>query len=110
MKVKIAKWGNSVGVRLPKKLADELGLAPGREVELGREGTRIAIETASERRIPRLRLEDLASEMKTLGAENEPPTIAWGSDRGSEIVDDAYSRGEITLDDILSGRDAARRR
>ena len=24
----------------------------------------------------------------------------WGPDRGSEIIDDAYSRGEITLDDL----------
>ena len=30
MKVKIAKWGNSLAVRIPKRLADELGLAPGK--------------------------------------------------------------------------------
>ena len=36
MKVKISKWGNSVGVRLPKRYADELGLRPGTIVDLGR--------------------------------------------------------------------------
>ena len=41
--------------------------------------------------------------------EDEPETIDWGPDRGSEIIDDEYSRGEITLDDVLSGRAAKRR-
>ena len=31
MKVKIAKWGNSLAVRLPKRLAEELGLTPGKD-------------------------------------------------------------------------------
>jgi len=43
----------------------------------------------------------MVAEAKRLGPENEPPTLDWGPDRGSEIIDDAYSRGEITLDDIL---------
>ncbi len=34
----IAKWGNSIGVRFPKPLAQELGLIPGREVDLSKEG------------------------------------------------------------------------
>jgi antitoxin MazE len=110
MRVKIAKWGNSVAVRVPKPLAEDLGLVPGREVDMERDGTRIAIETAPERRIPRYRLEDLVAEMKRLGPENEPETVDWGAPRGSEIIDDAYSRGEITLADILSGKDAARKR
>ncbi|MGH6866485.1 MAG: AbrB/MazE/SpoVT family DNA-binding domain-containing protein [Methyloceanibacter sp.] len=32
MKVKIAKWGNSLAVRLPKTVADEAGLCPDTEV------------------------------------------------------------------------------
>jgi len=110
MKVKIAKWGNSVAVRLPKPLAEDLGLVPGKEVDLDRDGTRIAIETAPGRRIPQYRLKDLVAEMKRLGPENEPETVDWGPDRGSEIIDDAYSRGQITLADVLSGKDAARSR
>jgi antitoxin MazE len=50
------------------------------------------------------RLEDLVAEMKRLGPENEPATVDWGADRGSEVIDDEYSRGEITLDDIKSRR------
>jgi antitoxin MazE len=41
--------------------------------------------------------------MRRLGPENEPEMVDWGPDVGAEIIDDdAYSRGEITLDDLLS--------
>ena len=46
-------------------------------------------------------LEQMIAEARRLGPENEPETIEWGPDRGSEIIDDAYSRREITLDDLL---------
>jgi hypothetical protein len=40
--------------------------------------------------------------MKRLGGRDaEPETVEWGPDRGEEIIDDEYSRGEITLDDLL---------
>jgi hypothetical protein len=55
-------------------------------------------------RIPYYRLEDLIAEMDRLGPENVPETVDWGPDRGAEIIDDAYSRGEITLEDILTGK------
>jgi antitoxin MazE len=29
-----AKWGNSLAVRLPKQLVDELGLKPGDEIDI----------------------------------------------------------------------------
>jgi antitoxin MazE len=32
--MQVSKWGNSLAVRLPKKLVEELGLKPGDEVEL----------------------------------------------------------------------------
>jgi antitoxin MazE len=112
MKAKIAKWGNSVALRVPKGLAEDLGLVPGKVVDLKRDGTVLAVETAPDRRkIPVHRLEDLVAEMKRLGPESQPELVDWGPDRGAEIIEeDAYSRGEITLDDLLKERDAARRR
>lgn len=104
MKVKVAKWGNSLAVRLPKGYVDDLGLKPGSVVDLKRQGSRLTVETAGAADIPYYRLEDLVAEMKRLGPEAEPETVEWGPDRGSEIIDDEYSRGEIKLDDILSGR------
>ncbi len=49
--------------------------------------------------------------MKRLGGpDDDPETVDWGPDVGSEIIDDAYSRGEITLEDILRRKNAAGRR
>ena len=43
--------------------------------------------------------------MKRLGGRDaEPETSDWGPDRGAEIIDDAYSRGEITLNDLLKDK------
>jgi antitoxin MazE len=99
MKVKIAKWGNSLGVRLPKAAVEAAGVAPGTELDLVVDGCgfRLRAPTKTSREL----LEEMIAEMKRLGPENEPETVDWGPDRGSEIIDDAYSRGEITLDDIL---------
>jgi antitoxin MazE len=30
--MQVSKWGNSLAVRLPKKLVDEMGLKPGDEL------------------------------------------------------------------------------
>jgi antitoxin MazE len=81
---------------------DATGLKPGDEVDVSIDGGDLRVKPS--RSLPYYRLEDLVAEMKRLGTENEPETVDWGSDRGSEIIDDAYSRGEITLEDILSGR------
>jgi antitoxin MazE len=37
-----------------------------------------------------------------------PETVDWGPDVGSEIIDDEYSRGEITVEDVLHARAAKR--
>src|SRR6266852_175854 len=84
MKIKVAKWGNSLAVRLPKRLADDLGLRPGAVVDVNQDGSRLAIETAPRGQLPRYRLEDLLAEMDRLGPENEPEPVDWGPDRGAE--------------------------
>jgi antitoxin MazE len=108
MKVKVAKWGNSLGLRLPKAAVEATGLKPGAEVDVTIEGRDLRVRQPLP--IKHYRLEDLLAEMDRLGPENEPETIDWGPDRGSEIIDDAYSRGEITLEDILSRKNASGRR
>lgn len=75
MKVKVAKWGNSLAVRLPKRLADELGLAPGKTVDLEKDGTRLAIETAPGRAVPKYKLEDLLAQIEP---GNAPAFEDWG--------------------------------
>ncbi|MBB6307267.1 AbrB/MazE/SpoVT family DNA-binding domain-containing protein [Xanthobacter tagetidis] len=113
MKVKVAKWGNSVAVRIPKSVADDLGLRPGSVVELERDGSSVSIHAEPKVKIPRYRLEDLVAEMKRLGPENEPETVDWGPDVGSEIIDDEWSNPTGSRDGApVRGKsdDASRRR
>lgn len=100
-RLQIAKWGNSAAIRLPKATLDELGLKQGDIVELSVQEGRGIIEPSRPKKIT---LEWIISEMDRLGPENAPETVEWGPDRGDEIIDDEYSRGEITLDDLLRGR------
>ncbi|MEJ8574345.1 AbrB/MazE/SpoVT family DNA-binding domain-containing protein [Microbaculum marinum] len=75
MKIRVARWGNSLAVRLPKAAAEELGLEEGGEVDLSVEdGTALLKPVA--RRGPTL--QDLVAEMKRLGPQNEPPFEDWG--------------------------------
>lgn len=76
MKAKIAKWGNSLALRLPKQLVDELGLKPGSTVDLEKDGSRLAIETVPQRKIPYYRLEDLLAQIKP--GTKPPPFEDWG--------------------------------
>ena len=108
MKVKVAKWGNSLGVRLPKAAAEAAGLKPGSELDVTVEGSGLRLKQPV--RSSRHVLEEMVAEMKRLGPEHEPETVEWGPDRGEEIIDDEYSRGEITLDDLLKKRGAPRKK
>jgi antitoxin MazE len=78
METTIQKWGNSLGVRLPKDVADKLALRAGSRVELkeGKEGLVI-------RRTPRARpsLRDL---VRLIRRDNLHHEAAWGSPRGTE--------------------------
>ena len=48
--MQIAKWGNSLAVRLPAKLVNELGLAEGDEIEIVRASPeRLEIDKKKER-------------------------------------------------------------
>ena len=85
MKVKIAKWGNSLAVRLPKRLADELDLAPGTTVDLEKQGSKLTIESTVPK-IPCYRLEDLLAQIKP--GDKPPPLVDWGPDVGAEILPD----------------------
>jgi antitoxin MazE len=105
MKVKISKWGNSLGIRLPRAAVEAIGFGEGAQLELEIDGRELRLKPAHP--VKRYRLEDLVAEMKP---ENQPELVDWGPDVGAEVIDDAYSRGEITLEDILSRKDAARRR
>lgn len=99
-KIQIAKWGNSSAIRLPKAVLEQIGLKQGDTVELTVKDGKAMIEPARPKKIT---LDWIISEMKRLGPENAPETVEWAP-IPEEAIDDEYSRGEITLDDIIEGR------
>jgi antitoxin MazE len=77
--VVLQKWGNSVGVRLPKPMLEQVGLREGSPVDVVVEGDHLVI------RRKRLKLGDLLADCKP---ENRPNPIDWGPDVGREVIRD----------------------
>jgi antitoxin MazE len=73
MQVQVNRWGDSLGVRIPKDIADRVGLRAGARVEIESREDRIVIAPA----ISRYTLEDLLSGM-TPEAMHE--AFDWGAD------------------------------
>jgi antitoxin MazE len=88
MQVRIAKWGNSLAVRLPKAIADDLGLTDGQAVDVAIEGGAVTLKPSA----ARVRLSDLVAEAKRLGRPAHPEIVAWGDDVGAEIIADAHAK------------------
>jgi antitoxin MazE len=77
MAVTLQKWGNSVGVRLPKTMLEQVGLSEGAQVDVLVEGDHLVI------RRQRLKLVDLLAACKP---ENRPDPIDFGPPVGREII------------------------
>lgn len=76
--MQVSKWGNSLAVRLPKKLVEELGLKEGDDVNVvaAKDGT-IEVETREDQR--RRALERMAARNWTL-----PPDYKFDRDEANE--------------------------
>ena len=75
----INKWGNSLGVRLPKSYCDQLRLSVGDEVSLSLDDNRIVITSPTEQFTLRARMQNWTGQrLKTA----EPD---WGEAVGKEI-------------------------
>lgn len=79
MQTEISKWGNSLAVRLPKSIADELGLREGTPVEIEATETGLHLRPAG----PRYSLDEL---LDGITPENLPDEGFDDSPRGAEIV------------------------
>ena len=79
MTTKVQKWGNSLGVRLPKEIADKFRLRVGSSVAVKASPTGIYIKpTQKETR-------GLAELVKAISPNNRHTATDWGSDVGNEI-------------------------
>ena len=80
MQARVARWGNSLGVRIPKDIARRTGLREGARVDVETDGDRIVISPAR----PRYVLADL---LEGMTPEEMRQAFDWGPDRGREIVE-----------------------
>ena len=79
MKTRAQKWGNSLGIRIPKPYADEMGLHPGSSLELTmKEGALISTPVKE----PRWSLEELLAGVDERNIHREWDT---GPTEGGEI-------------------------
>ena len=77
MKIKLRKWGNSLGVRIPKSIATELNLGDGSTVEVQKTKNQIVIEPVTEES-----LEELLSQVND---DNVPTETDFGKPEGKEV-------------------------
>lgn len=79
MKLQLAKWGNSLALRLPRNILDAAKLTEGDILELQvREDGTLVIKPA----IPKYQLDELLSGMTE---DNRHPETDWGPPRGNEV-------------------------
>lgn len=77
MKTRLAKWGNSLAVRIPKSVVERARVREGQQMIV--EGRRGAIVLRPDRRF---RLSDLVSRMTP---QNRHDEADWGPPAGEEI-------------------------
>ena len=77
MKTVVSKWGNSLGVRIPRGIAGELGLRDGTAVDVKNDNGRVVVERSSRPSLKKL--------LSAITASNCHEAVDFGSSRGREI-------------------------
>lgn len=80
MQVQVARWGKSLGLRIPKDVAARVGLREGVRVDVEADGDRIIITPVRRRYV----LTELLQGM-TPAAMRE--AFYWGPEKGREVVE-----------------------
>ena len=78
MKTKIQKWGNSLAVRLPKRITEEQALTAGAGVSVEMEKGKIVIKPTKEK-------ETLDSLLAQVTTDNTHDETDWNEARGKEV-------------------------
>ncbi len=80
MEIQFAKWGNSVALRVPSKVAEALGITPGSVAELALKRDKLIITP----RRHAYQLDDLLSGITAKNLHQETDT---GAAVGAEVID-----------------------
>ncbi len=84
MKTKAQKWGNSLAVRIPRNVVQEIGLKPQDTLTIEVQKGRIVLVPAEKAgEIPRYRLEDL---VKKITRKNRYEAVDFGPPVGREVL------------------------
>jgi antitoxin MazE len=76
--MRVARWGNSLGVRIPRALAEQVRLEEGTEVEILVEGDALRVR-------PRPRAYSLNELVEQITPENRHEETDWGEPEGREV-------------------------
>lgn len=79
MRSQVSKWGNSLGVRIPRHLAEKIQIADGTVVNIEVEGENLVVRPAKRRKY---NLEEL---LEQITPENLHEEIDTGEPVGNEI-------------------------
>jgi len=79
MQTRVQKWGNSLGLRILRSLAEQIGLGAGTAVSLSAKGGELLVKPA---RPTRLSLDELLAEVSD---SNLHSSVETGSAVGAEI-------------------------
>lgn len=80
MEIQFAKWGNSVALRVPSKVAEALGIVPGSVANLDLKRDKLVITPCQHA----YRLDDLLAGITTKNLHQE---ISSGVAMGAEVID-----------------------
>ncbi len=79
MQTKIQKWGNSLGLRIPRSLAQEAGVGAGSEVDVSIQDGDLVVKPAERRKY---RLEEL---LRKITSKNLHAEVDAGAPVGREV-------------------------
>jgi antitoxin MazE len=80
MEIQFAKWGNSIALRVPSKVAEALAIAPGSVAELDLKRDKLIIT-------PRQNTYQLDDLLAGITAKNLHQEVSSGAAVGAEVID-----------------------
>jgi antitoxin MazE len=79
------EWGNSTGIRIPKKVLQAAKWKPDQEVTIDVRGSSVILSPV---KTPKEKLPTLEELLEGVTPENVHGLVDWGPDRGKEIIND----------------------
>ncbi len=79
MEIRLQKWGNSIGIRIPKSILNTLNLSENDKVELVQEGEKMVITKSMKKKI------SLRERFDKYQGSNLAKEFSWDEAKGKEI-------------------------